>query len=333
MSGGAEKKACCIPARAAGVETRAAAAKAVCHAGSRQPPGMMRIPSGPFNMGCEGPDTISGDGEGPIRRVTLASFRIAATTVTNAEFAAFVSATGHVTDAELIGWSFVFFTLLHPGAARHVMPGAPAGAPWWRAVEGANWRAPRGPGSSWQGCPDHPVVHVSWSDATAYANWIGGRLPSEAEWEKAARGGRANSRFPWGDDLTPKGRHMCNIWQGRFPDHDNAEDGHAGTAPARSFPENGYGLYNMVGNVWEWCADWWSEDWHIRHQDLARANPRGPRRGAERVLRGGSYLCHHSYCARYRVSARTRATPDSTTGHTGFRCATGARLQAGPGRD
>lgn len=271
-------------------------------------------------MGSDGPDVIAGDGEGPARRITLAPFRIAAATVTNAEFAAFTAATGHVTDAELFGWSYVFHALVHPAAARHVMPGAPAGAPWWRAVEGASWHAPRGPGSSWRDCPDHPVVHVSWSDATVYARWVGGRLPSEAEWEKAARGGCAGRQFPWGNELTPNGRKLCNTWHGDFPNH-----GSDGTAPARSCPANGYGLFNMVGNVWEWCADWWSEDWHIRHRNLSRANPKGPRRGSERVLRGGSYLCHHSYCTRYRLSARTRATPDSTTGHTGFRCAADAK--------
>ena len=185
-------------------------------------------------------------------------------------------------------------------------------------VEKADWRKPGGPGTTIRKQMNHPVVHLSWNDAVAYAQWLGKRLPTEAEWEFAARGGLEQALYPWGNDLMPGGKHHCNIWQGRFPDLDTAEDGFAGTAPVRSFPANAFGFFNLSGNVWEWCADWFSPNWHL---DGTRIDPKGPDSGEAKVIRGGSYLCHDSYCNRYRVSARTAVTPDSSTGHLGFRLA------------
>jgi formylglycine-generating enzyme required for sulfatase activity len=235
--------------------------------------------------------------------VDVAAFDLAARTVTNDDFAGFVADTGYLTTAEREGWSFVFGGLLPDDfpPTRGVVS-----APWWRQVHGADWRRPEGPHSSSEGRGDHPVVHVSWLDATAYGRWCGGRLPTEAEWEYAARGGLEGRRFPWGDELTPGGEHRMNVFQGRFPDHDTGDDGYAGTAPADSFPPNGFGLHNMTGNVWEWCAD-----------RFGRARP------GQRVVRGGSYLCHESYCWRYRTSARSANTPDSSAGNIGFRIAIG----------
>ncbi|WP_335972494.1 formylglycine-generating enzyme family protein [Streptomyces sp. CA2R106] len=292
----------------------APAASAASAAPGDGPGGTVLLPGGRFLMGTEDAEGFAADGEGPVRPVTLRPFRIDACAVTNEQFAAFVAATGHVTEAERFGWSYVFAGFLpahlRRGAAR------PQHTPWWCGVPGAWWRAPLGPGSGLAGIGGHPVVHVSWADAAAYCRWAGGRLPTEAEWEYAARGGLEQRRYPWGDELRPGGTHRCNIWQGRFPTKNTAEDGYAGTAPADAFAPNGYGLYNMAGNVWEWCADWWTTD----HPAGARSNPAGPPRGTARVMRGGSYLCHHSYCNRYRVAARTSNTPDSTTGNLGFRC-------------
>ncbi|WP_406134748.1 formylglycine-generating enzyme family protein [Streptomyces sp. NBC_01089] len=283
--------------------------------------GMVPVPAGPFLMGGEDSDAFPGDGEGPVREVTVGAFHIDAACVTNGSFAAFVKATGYRTEAELIGWSYVFASFIPPQARRSVLPGTVPGAPWWRGVTGAYWRNPEGPGSSVGDRRGHPVVHMSWNDANAYARWAGKRLPTEAEWEKAARGGLAGARYPWGDELTPRGRHRCNIWQGDFPARDPRASGPGGTAPATAYAPNGYGLYNTSGNVWEWCADRYSADWHSADRPETRTDPTGPPTGENRVLRGGSYLCHRSYCNRYRVAARTSNTPDSTTGHGGFRCA------------
>ncbi|WP_327103930.1 formylglycine-generating enzyme family protein [Nonomuraea glycinis] len=302
--------ACCGPSRdaAAGSHRPEAGRAVVVEAGRREPPrGMARIPGGTFWMGGDDPDGRPEDGEGPVRQVRLRPFLIDPTCVTNARFATFVKDTGYVTEAERIGWSFVFRQF----AGHGVMDASVPQAPWWAGVEGATWRSPEGPGSSVRDRQNHPVVHVSWHDAATYAAWAGKRLPTEAEWEMAARGGLERARYPWGDELAPKGRPRCNIWQGRFPGAPSK-----GTMPVKSFQPNGHGLYNVAGNVWEWTADWWGTAWEPFAED-----PSGPADGDAKVMRGGSYLCHDSYCNRYRVAARTANTPDSATGHTGFRCA------------
>jgi formylglycine-generating enzyme required for sulfatase activity len=324
---------CCTPGREPGsadvptTATIAPAAPTGDAPGRSVPPratvirDMIRVPAGPFRMGGEDPDAVPGDGEGPVRTVTVAEFHIDAKAVTNAQFAAFVKGTGYVTDAERFGWSFVFHTFVAPEARRWVLDGRVPGAPWWLPVEGAQWRHPAGPGSGIGDRRNHPVVHVSWADGVAYADWAGKRLPTEAEWEKAARGGLDQARFPWGDDFTPRGQHRCNTWQGEFPRRDTGADGFVGTAPVDAYRPNAFGLYNVSGNVWEWCADWFSRDWHEADHPETRIDPRGPTSGIGRVMRGGSHLCHESYCNRYRVAARTQSSPDSTSGHVGFRCA------------
>ncbi len=280
--------------------------------------GMIHLEGGTFLMGNEDEDAWPEDGEGPVREVTVSAFWISPTTVTNQEFAAFIDATGYLTDSERFGWSFVHASQLPRSRRKKLQGRSVQGLQWWFGVEGASWRKPEGPGSNIKKRMDHPVVHVSWRDAAAYSQWAGKRLPTEAEWEFAARGGLVGKKYPWGDELTPGGKHRCNIWQGRFPEEDTGEDGYRGTAPARSFPPNGFGLYNVSGNVWEWCADWFSATWHVNGP---RKDPKGPTVGEAKVMRGGSYLCHHSYCNRYRVGARTANTPDSATGNCGFRVA------------
>ena len=265
-------------------------------------------------MGCAD-SPYPADGEGPVREVALRPFALAATTVTNEGFAHFVQASGYRTDAERYGWSFVFAGLLPHGSPP---TRAVAAAPWWRQVVGAFWRRPEGPRSTLIGREDHPVVHVSWQDASAYCRWAGVRLPYEAEWEYAARGGLEQQPFPWGNHLTPSGRHRMNVWQGSFPDTNTAEDGYVGTAPANAYPPNAFGLHCMTGNVWEWCADWFSTQ---PQQGASRTDPTSPPDGTARVLRGGSYLCHASYCLRYRTSARMGNTPDSSSSNVGFRVA------------
>jgi formylglycine-generating enzyme required for sulfatase activity len=270
-------------------------------------------------MGTDDPIGFPADGEGPIREVTVNSFWMAETSVTNEAFGKFIEATGYQTDAEKFGWSYVFHLFLDRSLkGRLMMMGRRLqGLEWWYAVDGADWRHPEGPDSDIENRTDHPAVHVSWRDAQAYCQWAGLRLPTEAEFEYAARGGLVQKRYVWGDELTPGGRHLCNIWQGEFPKVNTAEDGYVGTAPAKTFDPNGYGLYHMAGNVWEWIFDRWSPAFHVNGP---RDNPIGPPRGDRRVTRGGSYLCHASYCNRYRVAARTSNSPDSSTGNTGFRC-------------
>jgi formylglycine-generating enzyme required for sulfatase activity len=274
---------------------------------------MVLLPGGRFLMGSEADEGAPGDGEAPVREVMLRPFWMDITAVTNAAFARFVQATGYVTTAEQEGWSFVFAGLLPP---QYAPTRAVTEAPWWRQVPGANWQHPEGPQSALAGRDTHPVVHVSWYDALAYAHWDGKRLPTEAEWEFAAGGGRLAQRFPWGEALTPEGVHRMNVWQGEFPTRNDCADGYYGTAPADAFPPNDFGLYNMTGNTWEWCSDWFSPE----HAAGPLLDPRGPEHGTQRVIRGGSYLCHASYCNRYRVSARSASTPESSAGHQGFRC-------------
>lgn len=273
------------------------------------------IPGGRFLMGNPHPATYPEDGESQVHQVEVGDFALDPVTVTNERFAAFVAATGHVTSAEIHGWSFVFGGLLPDEfpPTRGV-----AAAPWWRQVHGASWDHPEGPHSDLDDRADHPVVHVSHHDALAFCAWDGSRLPTEAEWEYAARGGLDGAVFPWGDELEPGGEHRMNVWQGSFPDANSEADGYPGTAPVTAFEPNGYGLHNMCGNVWEWCADWFAADYY-HHSPVE--NPPGPERGEARVMRGGSYLCHASYCHRYRVAARSSNTPDSSTGNLGFRVA------------
>ncbi|MGM0673666.1 MAG: formylglycine-generating enzyme family protein [Spirochaetota bacterium] len=285
---------------------------------------LVYLPGGTFLMGTDDEEGFPADGEGPVREVQLSPFYIDRFTVSNRRFAAFVEDAGYVTDAETFGWSYVFHLLVTKMAVKRGQVRPLPNLEWWLGVWGANWRHPEGKGSNIRGREDHPVVHVSWNDAAAYARWAGMRLPTEAEWEFAARGGLVQKRYPWGNELEPNGRHKCNIWQGAFPAHNTADDGYVGTAPIDSFEPNGYGLYNTSGNVWEWCADYWSADFHMSHASGPpgpREDPNGPPDGSSHVTRGGSYLCHHSYCNRYRVAARTHNTPDSSTGNTGFRCA------------
>lgn len=267
-------------------------------------------------MGTAGPVAYPTDGEATLHDVELDSFELDRSAVTNERYARFVETTGYVTEAERYGWSFVFGGLLPDDfeATRGV-----AAAPWWRQVYGADWRHPEGQHSTLQDRGDHPVIHLSHTDALAFCEWAEARLPTEAEWERAARDGLDGTMFPWGDDLEPGGRHRMNVWQGSFPDDNTAADGYVATAPVDSFaPSANFGLWNMCGNVWEWCSDWFDPGHYERSP---KRNPRGPSVGDHRVMRGGSYLCHHSYCHRYRVGARSGNDPSSSAGNLGFRTA------------
>lgn len=277
---------------------------------------MVPLAGGVFLMGSDDRDGFPADAEGPVRPVQLAPFRIGETPVTNGQFASFIAATRYTTEAERFGWSFVFWSQIPAERFEEWVEDTVAQAPWWCKVPGAAWLHPYGPGTDLAGLADHPVVHVSWNDASAYAAWAHGRLPSEAEWEYAARGGLAGKRYPWGDELMPGGQHRCNIWQGQFPVQDTAEDGFAGTCPVRSFPANGYGLYSCAGNVWEWCSN------SFLTEDSSKAGCCTPEAATSgKAMRGGSFLCHASYCNRYRVAARTQNEASSSTSNVGFRCA------------
>lgn len=268
------------------------------------------VPGGTALVGTSDPQLIP-DGEGPLKRKKIKPLLWERGTVTVAAFDRFVKATGYVTEAETFGWSFVFHL--------HVPNGQPDtqgidGLEWWRRVDGATWEYPTGPYGP-KGDLEHPATHISWHDASAYAKWAGGRLPKEAEWEHAARGGLGDVRFPWGDQEPNDHDYFpCNIWQGEFPMKNLERDGYASTAPAISFEPNGYGLFNMVGNVWQWTAD------PFKINSLKKtARTHGLAAKGNKLIKGGSFLCHISYCYRYRIAARTGNTPDSSSAHAGFR--------------
>ena len=305
---------CCAPSKSS-LERQAAfiqASQGRPHATRGSLENLVRLDGGAFYMGNQSPVPFPADGEGPVRRVSLSAFYISRYAVTNEQFAEFVRHVGYRTEAERLGWSFVFRNHVQ----ERLRGPAPPGTPWWVRVDGADWCHPEGPDSSVNARSHCPVVHVSWNDAAAYCEWAGYRLPTEAEWEYAARGGLEQKVYPWGDELMPQGRHMCNIWQGQFPDRDLGEDGFTTVAPVDSFEPNGFGLYNVAGNAWEWCWDYFDATWHVQ---ATRLNPVGPPSGDTRVMKGGSYLCHESYCWRYRNAARTGTAPDGSTGHIGFR--------------
>jgi len=311
--------------------------------------GMVWIPGGEFSMGCDDPrGKPFGGGDPmpdtrPIHRVIVDPFWMDRTEVTNDQFAAFVAATGYVTVAEKAPLAADF-----PGAPpENLVAGSIVFTPpegpvpldnhyvWWRYVAGADWRHPAGPETSIEGRGGDPVVQIAWADAEAYAEWAGKRLPTEAEWEFAARGGLAGATYPWGDEFRPDGKAMANTWQGRFPLENSAEDGFTAVAPAASFPPNAYGLHDMSGNVWEWCADWYRPDTYRRDAAAGRPvrDPRGPDTShdpqepgqAKRVLRGGSYLCTDQYCSRYIVGTRGKGEMSSGANHIGFRCVRSAK--------
>ncbi len=307
------------------------------------PAGMVWMPGGEFTMGSINPVGMDGGGDKrmgdarPLHRVYVDGFFMDATEVTNDEFAKFVTATGYVTDAErapdAADFPGVPAEALVPGSAVFTPPGQPVPLNnyllWWRYIQGADWRHPLGPASSIEGKGNYPVVQVSWQDAAAYAKWAGKRLPTEAEWEFAARGGKTGELYPWGNQLKPDGKWMANIFEGSFPGSDNGADGFTGIAPVGKFKANPYGLYDMAGNVWEWCADWYRPDYYDK---LARQGtvkkPAGPVNSFDpdepgvpkRVQRGGSFLCTDQYCTRYMVGTRGKGEPKSASNHIGFRC-------------
>ena len=310
-------KPCCAASRARSASSPAQPAPASGAASAAPARPSIAFPAASFLMGTDYARANHGDGEGPVRPVALSPYAIDACPVTNADFAAFVEATGYLTEAERFGDSFVFQGQIAPERYDELVIDTLAAAPWWCLVRGACWRAPEGPGSSIDARMTHPVVHVSWNDAMAYAAWSGATLPTEAQWEYAARGGLEQKLYPWGDELEPQGRHLCNVWQGEFPELNTLDDGFAATCPVDAFPPNGHGLYSVTGNTWEWCLDVWG----VEFTAAPSRDPQGPATGEARVMKGGSFLCHASYCNRYRPAARTRNTPDSAASNIGFRCA------------
>lgn len=277
---------------------------------------MLFIQGGTFNMGTDEP-VFAADGEMPSRKVTVDSFYMDEYEVSNAEFKRFVDAKKYKTEAEKFGNSFVMDLYISEETKAKITQMV-AAAPWWLPVDGADWRHPEGPDTNILNRMDHPVLHVSWNDANDYCKWAGKRLPTEAEFEYACRGGKEDRLFPWGNNLTPKGEHWMNIWQGDFPNTNTEEDGYGTTAPVTAFPkQNKFGLRNIVGNVWEWTQDWWE----TKHSSEPKTNPTGPPTGVDKVKKGGSFQCHKSYCYRYRCVARSQNTPDSSASNLGFRCA------------
>ena len=316
-----KKSSCCTPQRA---EANSAVLAALHNQpppraydyllGADAPSAIVEIPAGTALIGTNTPYLVV-DEEGPLRTSKIKRFWMDATTVTNARFAQFVQETGYQTQAEAFGDSFVFNGLLPQD---DFFERAVVGVPWWRSVEGACWHNPTGTKYPSQAEPDHPVTHISWYDAMAFAKWAGGRLPNEAEWEHAARGGLGDVKYPWGDDDprddTLEGQFNCNIWQGTFPTDNSEKDGYYGTAPAQSFAPNAYGLYQMCGNVWEWTTQ------HFKIRSLKKQiRAQHADKIGFKVTKGGSFLCHKSYCYRYRIAARSSNSPDSTTSHQGFR--------------
>jgi len=277
------------------------------------PPRRIDFAGGRSHVGTTRPAIVE-DGEGLVRTVRLAPFAVDVSLATNARFAAFVADTGFVTEAERFGWGMAFRGLLAEPARAQPSTGT---TPWWVVIDGACWHAPEGPGSSLAGREDHPVTHLSWSDARAFAEWAGGRLPTEAEWEHAARGGLEDPRFPWGDrEPDDEGFLPCNIWQGRFPESNTRADGWLGTSPVTAFPPNGAGHHDMAGNVWEWTC----EAFRIRSAGRAAATRNeAARRTRQKLMKGGSFLCHHSYCYRYRIAARLALVEDSGACNSGVR--------------
>jgi formylglycine-generating enzyme required for sulfatase activity len=297
---------------------------------------MQRIEGGTFTMGSDRhyPE------EAPVHEVTVDGFWIDRRPVTNDDFRRFVSETGYVTVAQRppdpADYPGALPELLVAASSVFVPPGRPVDLSnayeWWTWVPGADWRHPQGPASTIRGKSDHPVVHVAWADVEAYAAWVGKELPTEAEWEFAARGGLDGTEFAWGDEFTPDGRHMANTWQGEFPNENLRLDGHEGTSPVGSFPPNGYGLVDMIGNVWEWTTDWFQPHDEVHHACCSVSNPLGGDAGRSfdpaspevriprKVMKGGSHLCAPNYCRRYRPAARMPQAVDTSTSHLGFRC-------------
>lgn len=308
------------------------------------PAGMVWIPGGEFSMGSVNPVGMDGGGDHgmddarPVHRVYVDGFYMDATEVTNAQFAAFVKATGYVTFSERkpnpADFPGVPEEQLVPGSAVFTPPAGPVPLNnylrWWRYVGGADWRHPDGPQSNIYGKDNFPVVQVTWDDAAAYAKWAGKRLPEEAEWEFAARGGKAGELYPWGNQMKPDNKWMANIYEGSFPDKDNGADGYVGTAPVKQYTPNAYGLYDIAGNVWEWCADWYRPDYYtqLAKQKTTTKNPKGPAasydpdepNAKKKVQRGGSFLCTDQYCTRYMVGTRGKGEISSASNHIGFRC-------------